>query len=78
MNMKTDWIDGSIRPQHIGPYERDCVERATRIAFSWWDGKEWGFSVNRAKDAKSMSYVASCWQSIPWRGLASKPKEPTC
>lgn len=56
----TPWFSGSVKPVHIGIYERRL--QGTTASFEW-DGNQWRTPIG-----------PSAFQDAKWRGLAAKPK----
>lgn len=68
----TEWFPCTIKPVHIGVYQRDMSFRQPKCYYySYWNGKYWCFNSNNLK------YAAADWskryhseyQDLPWRGL---------
>lgn len=68
----TDWFPGSVRPVHLGVYQRDENENT---CFSYWDGNNWGWNKRTPKDALKFSLWHSNHQCLPWRGLTKDEHE---
>jgi len=70
----TQWFDGSVKPVHIGVYER-YLDWNGYFVYSFWDGKKWGINGPTIDFALRSKGRASAWQDQKWRGLANKPKK---
>ncbi len=66
----TDWIDGSIKPEREGVYERDFLHGVFFCRFHDGIWRHRSVSVEGA----SRSNLPSPKQVLPWRGLAEPPK----
>lgn len=66
---KTPWFPGTVKPVHVGVYQRDY---ASRVAYCKWDGVFWYWAAPRRKEAQR-ECGKSISQTLPWRGLAEKP-----
>jgi hypothetical protein len=64
---RTAWYPESVKPVHLGIYERDLFENGP--TYSRWDGKFWFSCWGSVEDAAN-SKTRSLYQSLKWRGLA--------
>lgn len=62
----TRWFGGTVRPAHVGVYERDVLARP----WSKWNGHAWLRSCS-TPEAAAAQKALSVFQSEPWRGLAA-------
>lgn len=67
MNL-TQWFKGSVKPVHVGVYERYLRHR-----FALWNGSRWCIGEYTPDDAARVRH-RSAIQNARWRGLASDPK----
>lgn len=69
-NKLSQWHNGTVKPVHIGVYERSDGERNDRIWVSLWTGKKWNclYPVG-SKEAASHEKNISNSQSMKWRGI---------
>jgi hypothetical protein len=72
----TPWIDGNIKPERHGVYQRNYADGADlpEVDFARWNGKYWFWRAATISGAL-MKRVMSGNQSLPWRGLASDPRQ---
>jgi hypothetical protein len=71
----TQWFDGDIKPEHIGPYEMFIQDEETD-SFQYWDGMFWGLLAIRSELAIPADILGNgCFQDFKWRGLAENPNE---
>jgi hypothetical protein len=70
MNKLTEWFPPSIKPVHVGPYQRKFEDY---VSYAWWDGES--FSVGQFSPTAFGMYghPRSSYQNRLWRGLAVKP-----
>lgn len=72
----TKWYPAEVKPVRKGLYQRDFAlvsGHGITIRFSYWNGRFWGGWAEHPIAAMKNRRQASSTQSIPWRGLASKP-----
>lgn len=65
----TTWFDGSIKPIHIGVYERKSTFGFAH--YSYWNGKKWKLissTPDKAFNAR-LDSDDSHFQTLEWRGL---------
>ena len=62
------WFPGTVKPVHIGVYERDYNPSNPR-AYCYWDGTSWFTWRSTPKDAFTCRSAPSRWQNLPWRGV---------
>ena len=78
MAKTTKWFPGTVKPVHVGLYQRRLVFGGM---WSWWNGKVWcgwgGTEEIAARNGKE-GYMSSV-QDARWRGLrrAEKCSAPT-
>lgn len=83
--LKTEWMDGSLKPAHVGVYERDYShstngDEILGLQFNYWDGRVWWLFGKNPREAKEQYDYAfaegglGSWHqdTLPWRGL-TKP-----
>lgn len=70
---KTPWFPGTVKPVHVGVYERKYpVFKGHIVLMSYWNGYSWCLGGTDA-------YTAFLYRQVmvdsehPWRGLAKKP-----
>lgn len=71
----TDWFHPSVKPVHVGVYQRRIGEMMDPN-FAYWDGKRWSAFVGclgTPDDALKEKRHASAFHGLKWRGLAQKP-----
>lgn len=68
----TDWIDWDVKPTIDGVYQRDYAEGAV-IMFSKFQDGMWHVH-SRTAEIAALCTSTSCYQYLPWRGLAEEPK----
>lgn len=68
----TPWFDGTVKPEHVGVYER-CLLPNTEMSFaySYWNGK-WWIGLEDTPEA-AVKLAGSCYcnsriQALDWRG----------
>ena len=71
----TPWIDGNIKPERHGVYQRNygAIDDLPDTAFARWDGKQWFGADDTVNEAFFNDFVSRS-QYLPWRGLASNPR----
>lgn len=82
MKAVTQWFDGSVKPVHVGPYQRKdlpCAgEPGTEILYWYWNGEFWVrggyFGAELCCKMGDMDTPSPAQNNLPWRGLAQKPK----
>lgn len=62
----TPWLDGLIKPVHIGVYERD---HCGHLSYSYWNGTAWCWGRRSVNGAAEFGGWISQWQELPWRGV---------
>lgn len=77
--VRTDWIDGRLKPRTPGVYERQFRDGSTTMAyFAFWDGDQWSERQRHPEDLATRRKVRrvkrSSKQILPWRGLAHNPE----
>jgi hypothetical protein len=74
MKKRTPWFPGTVKPVHVGVYERKGLPSWDR--YSHWGGKRWGCSdISPDAAVRSAKQIgSSCFQDREWRGLAEKPE----
>lgn len=65
------WHDGSVKPVHVGVYQRKWIDGD--VTFSNWTGTHWSWSF-LASDDNSLIMAAletppTYMQSLKWRGV---------
>lgn len=66
----SQWHDGSVKPVHVGVYERNWDDPSVNDSYSYFDGKTWKFSDSTIDAAfNGRNYVPSINQSLKWRGI---------
>lgn len=73
MKKKTPWFPGDALPLHFGVYERQMVGNSRCFWYSYFGKNGWGWSEVLPRKAASRRGVRSCFQVLPWRGLAVQP-----
>ncbi len=68
---KTPWLDGSVKPVRVGPYERKYPDGC--IGYSDFACGNWFLSGDTPDEALE-EWRRSPYQSLPWRGRAQDPK----
>ena len=69
---KTDWFPPSVKPVHVGIYERRDTPRTGHFGgthYSFWNGKNWGSSGNSIEGAQEWGVIDSMEQFTIWRGV---------
>ena len=65
---KTDWIDGNLKPDEAGKYQR--LLPSLFIVVSKYSGKKWLDLACIASD--SILYKTSAYQDLKWRKIPIK------
>jgi hypothetical protein len=66
---KTPWFYGTVKPVHVGVYERLYPWGAQLCK---WDGAYWYGFCNCQNDAAKQTELSE-YQNLLWRGLVEKP-----
>lgn len=69
----SDWIDGSVKPVHVGLYQTIGRVNPT-VYWRYWNGKYWGWGSVDKRDAYECRYHDSVIRSKGWRGLTTPAK----
>lgn len=67
---RTPWFTGRVKPVRPGVYQRNF---GYAVKFARWDGKRWFMSQYTPREAEEDTWPSG-YSSLPWRGLATKPK----
>lgn len=72
---KTRWFRGAQKPTFSGVYER-MFRDETVTWFSYYSSRTgcWSWTCKSVDEAHKLRRNWSYAQSVPWRGLAEKPK----
>ena len=68
----TKWIPGNVKPVRVGVYQRKYGTDV--VHYCLWNGNFWCSYGDTPKTAKFWKDTPSTGQTLPWRGLAEKPK----
>lgn len=67
----TPWFDGDVKPVRVGVYQRKVD---SGFYYCHWDGSIWCFGGG-PEPHYAWTYDSPAFnQSLPWRGLASRPR----
>lgn len=75
MTNLTDWIDGLLKPVHVGVYQRMYPQTPCGLKpmYSYWDGEFWYMNAENVDQART-SPLRSAYTLLDWRGLDADPR----
>ncbi len=68
----TEWFEAIRKPVRIGVYERYDPFMPGLMPYSYWDGRQWGFSRSTPYVAKMDRLLKSKYQNVRWRGIVKE------
>jgi hypothetical protein len=77
MSKCTPWFPGTVKPVHVGVYERNMYGKRDPMCYALWDGKKWHAvraSIESAMRAEVSGYQPRTKGAPKWRGLSRKPE----